>query len=252
MPPLPLVAALLLAGLIWPPAARAAGSWRAPVDGRVVARFHYARAHPFAAGQRRGAEFAAAPRSPVVAPCGGRVVFAGNVPRFGGAVTIRCRDGLVATVLELVAASVRRGTPVLPGRPLGAVGAAGRLGLGARRASDRFGYRDPLVLIGPPDRPPLPALPLRPTLGPAPRGGARPVRPRQLAPARAARPTAARSPGPSELAAPGPSGPAPLAAWFGAGLVATALAGGGTARIARRQRAARRSRPALSRTGGGG
>src|SRR5213594_3220897 len=125
MPPpaITLLAALLLAALAWPaagaaapgrltsagrlvaarpspaagapsPAAgRPAPRWRAPVDGVVVARFTYARAHPFAAGHRRGVEFGAAPGSLVVAPCDGRVVFTGRVPQFGAAVSIRCRDG---------------------------------------------------------------------------------------------------------------------------------------------------------------
>ncbi|TML98396.1 MAG: M23 family metallopeptidase [Actinobacteria bacterium] len=282
MPPSPLraLAALLAAALIWPAAAgaaaprrpaslarlvtarassaarapspsagRSAPRWRAPVDGPVVARFTYARAHPFGAGQRRGVEFAAAPGSLVIAPCDGRVVFSGRLPRFGAAVSIRCRDGLVATVLELAGASVRRATSVDAGRRLGTVGAGGHLRLGARRGSDRFGYRDPLALLAPPDRPPRPALPRRPTLGPAPRGTPprlpAPARPPAAAPLRPAR--AAFAPAP-------PAAPrdAPLAAWLGAGLIATALGAGGTARIARRRRAARRLGAALSRAASGG
>src|SRR5947208_3749434 len=126
MPPAPLtLPATVLVALAWPPAGAAAPRWRAPADGRVVARFDYARAHPFAAGQRRGVELAAAPGSLVVAPCGGRIAFAGGVPRFGAAVSIRCRGGLVATVLDLAGTSARRGTPVLAGQPLGTVGAGG-------------------------------------------------------------------------------------------------------------------------------
>jgi hypothetical protein len=232
--------ATLLAALAWPAAGRAAPRWRAPVDGRLVARFTYARAHPFAAGQRRGAAFSAARGSPVVAPCGGRIAFSGRVPRFGAVIGIRCRDGLVATLLELAGAAVRRGARVEPGQRLGAVGSGGRLRLGARHASDRFGYRDPLPLLVPADRPPLPGLPLRPALGPAPRGGPAP---------RAPRPVWVPSASPARSAAPRS---APLAAWLGAALMATALGAGGTARLACRRRAARTPVAALSRAPGGG
>jgi hypothetical protein len=138
--------------------AAAAASWRAPVRGPVVHGFAYSPSAPFVRGARRGTDFAARSGEPVAAPCGGRITFAGRVPRFGPALSIRC-GSLVATLLRVRAARrgvVRRG--VFVGR------AAGIVRLGARRAADRFGYLDPLALIGVdrPGRTPVGAAPLAP------------------------------------------------------------------------------------------
>jgi hypothetical protein len=136
--------------------AAAAASWRAPVRGHVLRAFAYSQRTPFARGARRGVELAAAPGDPVVAPCSGPISFRGSVPRFGPAVTIRC-GALVATLLGVRAkrsGHVRRGLEV--GR------ATGPVHLGARRAGARWGYVDPLALIGA-QRPRLapPALPAK-------------------------------------------------------------------------------------------
>jgi hypothetical protein len=169
--PRPLAAAI---ALIASPAAllstaAAAASWRAPVRGPVVHGFAYSPSAPFARGARRGADFAARSGERVVAPCGGRITFAGAVPRFGPALSIRC-GALVATLLRVRAArrgDVRRGAVV--GR------ATGNVRLGARRVAERFGYVDPLSLIGL-DRPrevPVGVAPLAPPALRAP-GRARP------------------------------------------------------------------------------
>src|SRR4051812_25862647 len=116
--------------------AAAAASWRAPVRGPVVHDFDYSSRAPFARGSRRGADFAARPGDSVAAPCGGRITFAGRVPRFGPALSIRC-GGLVATLLGV---RITRHGAVAGGEQVGH--ATGVVRLGARRAADRFGYVD--------------------------------------------------------------------------------------------------------------
>ena len=205
----------LVAVLALPAGARAA--WVRPVAGRAVAGFAYSRAHPFLRAQRRGVDFAAAPGAVVRAPCPGRVTYAGAVPDAGAGVTLRC-GSLVATLLHLGATEVRRGDPVFAGRPLGRAGPAGRVRLGARRAGDRFGYVDPVALLGPARRRvPPPGAPLRP----------RRADPPPLAPVK--RPVMRAS-----RAAPA-SASAPLAAWIGVALAASGLTAGGARRTRRRR-----------------
>ena len=145
--------------------AAAAASWRAPVHGPVLRGFAYSASAPFTRGARRGADFAARRGEHVVAPCGGRITFAGRVPRFGPALSIRC-GALVATLLRVRA--MRRGDvarDAIVGR------ATGDVRLGARRAADRFGYVDPLALIGagrPVGPAPLAPAPLRAPQRPRP------------------------------------------------------------------------------------
>jgi hypothetical protein len=196
--PRPLAAAIALvacaAALL--SAAAAAASWRAPVDGRVLHGFAYSPQAPFARGARRGVDLAARPGDPVVAPCSGRIAFAGRVPRFGPALSIRC-GRLVATLLRVRA--TRRGA-VARGAQVGR--AAGTVRLGARWAARRVGDVGPLALLGS-ERP-----------GGAPIGAApMPPRPR----ARTA-PPAVRAPA-AAPAAPG----LPWTAWAGLGLLGSLL-----------------------------
>jgi hypothetical protein len=206
-------------------------AWRWPLRGAVVGAFRLTPRAPFAAGQRRGIDVAAAPGTTVRAACPGRVTFAGPVPRDGLAVTVRCR-ALVATYLRLDRVSVRRGVRVGTGERLGAVGPSGRLRLGARRAADRRGYVDPLLLL----RDPGSSVP--PLTGPAARGR----RPRALAPARPplASPTLAP---PSRFAAPQPrrAHRLPWPAYPAVALIATAFPVGGLMHRRRRRRAATRA-----------
>jgi murein DD-endopeptidase MepM/ murein hydrolase activator NlpD len=210
-----------------PPAA----AWRAPVAGPVVGRFAVG-PDPFAPGQRRGIDLAGPAGTPVVAPCSGRVAFAGGLPGRGRGVSIRC-GALTATVMGLAAPVVRAGALVEAGDRLGRVGAAGLVRLGARRTTERFGYRDPLTLLGA-DARPVPPLPAAP--GPRARRG--PAGPRLL--------VADRSSVPARPHAAVPvSGPAatrvPLVAWLGLALVAVALPAGTLAGGGRRGRRAQRA-----------
>jgi hypothetical protein len=203
-----------------PPAAtaRAAAShatWRWPLPGRVVGAFRLTPRAPFARGQRRGIDVAAAAGTGVHAACPGRVSFAGALPHHGLAVTVRC-GALVATYLRLGRLDVRRGAHAALGQRLGTVGAGGRLRLGARRAGDRRGYVDPLLLL----RDPRPTAP--PTLGPAP-----PSRPAPI-------PPAARRPAPPPTASPKPRR-LPWPAYPALALIATALPVGGLVHRHRRR-----------------
>ncbi len=196
--------------------------WRAPVAGAVVGRFRVG-SNPFARGQRRGMDFAAHPGAPVSAPCGGRVSFAGELPRRRGTVAIRCGE-LTATVLGLeLPLRVAAGEDVVPGSRIGAA-ADRRVRLGARRTAERFGYVDPERLLRGTGAPsPLAPPLLRARRGP--RGGP----PRTVQPAPPFATTARHAP------EAGASPRAPLAAWIGLALVAVTLPAG--ALVARRRRA---------------
>jgi hypothetical protein len=206
----------LLIVLLLPAPARAA--WRMPIDDGVVrGGFRHDARTPFAAGQRRGVDLVARPGQTVHAACSGRVSFAGRVPGFGLGVSVRC-GRLTGTHLGLRSLRVRRGTRVAAGAAIGAAGASGVVRLGARVTAERFGYVDPLGLIGevtPRADPPL---------GGAPRGRAR----------------APRLPVPVRPAVRDPQGAAPpllpWPAWVGLGLFA---AGAGLGGLVRRRRNAR-------------
>jgi hypothetical protein len=121
---------------------------------------------------------------------------------------------------------VRPGARVRAGAALGAAGPAGRVRLGARLRGRRFGYVDPLRLLGP-DRPaPPPVAPL----GRAPRPGSAPTARRP-----AARPVV-RVAVPRPADAPAPA--IPPAAWAGLVLLAAGVPLGGLVRRGRRRRPA--------------
>lgn len=200
-------------------------TWRWPLRGRVVGAFRLTPQAPFARGQRRGIDVAAAPGATVRAACPGRVTFAGPLPHAGLAVTVRC-GSLVATYLRLGELVIRRGARAAVGQRLGALGPEGRLRLGARRAGDRRDYVDPLTLL----HDPAPTAP--PTLGPPPRP--RLPRPSPIPPAR---PRSAPPPARAEpRSLPWPAYPA-LA------LIATALPVGSLVHRRRRRRATTAAAP---------
>src|SRR6185437_5316568 len=230
-------------------AARGA-TWVWPVHGRVLARFAYHARTPFARSQRRGVDIGAPAGTPVVAACPGRIRFAGSVGTAGRTVSMAC-GAYVVSYLHLDRIATRGGARLSAGDPLGTVGTTGRrherpphLSFGVRLRSDRWGYVDPLRLLGH-DRTPPPALaPVRgrrttPPLGPAPASERRPAAPsaerRPEAPGR--RPV---TPAPARVS---PAPALPLGSlWLPVGL-ALALAAVGAplagVRLARRRRARR-------------
>jgi hypothetical protein len=232
---------LLVAGLfvLDVGAAAAAQRWRMPLrSAAVVGAFSFERAAPYAAGRRRGVDLRGEPGMRVVAACAGVVTYVGLVPGWGRGVSLRC-EGLAATELGLVSASVARGTRVWPGAVIGRLASRGLLRLGARRADDRHGYVDPLALLGRGDPSALP--PVAPREGPAlrPRDALPPVAIRHAV--AAMRPvgvgggvTRAR---PVATVSPAPGFPTvPWAVVAGLGLIAASLGGGGAARRHHRRR----------------
>jgi hypothetical protein len=255
-----------------------------PVEAPIVRPFSFG-GSPFAGGHHRGADLAAASGEVVLAPCTGRVAFAGPTPA-GPAVTLEC-DGrrLRVTLLPVRARRARAGRPVRAGDVVGTVGRGARgadatgaaaspdggrahagLHLGVRRAGNPFGYVDPAPLLA--------AAP--PPLGPAPPPSRRPARPpARRPPGRAGRSTPNASPPPARAPAPvgagvRPSEPAtvPLGAgippsppatvpadptatmapWpVWAGLALVLLGAAGTAGRGRRRAARSAPRPALVR-----
>ena len=216
--------AALLAALI-PGVARGA-PWRWPVRGRVVGSFTLSPDAPYAAGQRRGIAIRASPGSPVVSACAGRVIFAGSVGRAGPTLSVLC-GAVRASYQGLRAIAVRHGAIVLPGAPVGVVGAAGVLHLGARVQRGARGplrYTDPARLLGDPARP-------LPPLGRAPRPGLWPSRPNAPRPLLRPSPVVIRDRGPQARPTR-----APAVAWLGLGLLAAATPVGALTRHRRRRR----------------
>jgi murein DD-endopeptidase MepM/ murein hydrolase activator NlpD len=216
--------AALLAALI-PGVARGA-PWRWPVRGRIVGFFTLSPDAPYAAGRRRGIAIRASPGSSVVSACAGRVAFAGSVGRAGPTLSVVC-GALRATYQGLRAITLRHGSIVLPGAPVGVVGPAGVLRLGARVEGGARGplrYTDPARLLGDPPR-------RLPPLGRAPRPGAHPFRPTEPRPVLRPPSVAIRDPGPEARPAR-----APTVAWLGLGVLAAATPVGALTRRRRRKR----------------
>jgi hypothetical protein len=178
-----------------------------PVRGPVLARFAYRATDPFTRGQRRGIDIGAPAGTPVVAACAGRVRFSGAVGTSGRTVSVACAP-YVVSYLHLDALATRRGARLDAGDAVGTVGTTGRrherrphLSFGVRRASDRWGYVDPLRLLPRAGAPPSDLAPTtRARRSPAPLGPA-PASERRPVPSRARVPTG--DPRPSLV--PGPA-----------------------------------------------
>jgi murein DD-endopeptidase MepM/ murein hydrolase activator NlpD len=214
-------------------------AWLTPVPGHVTRPFDLG-ADPFQAGHHRGADFAAPPGTPVRAVCDGRVAVAARVGTNGRVVTIRCGPWRV-TALPLATVAVRPDERVRAGDRIGTAGShspdhAG-LHLGVRRATDRFGYVDPLRFLTEPATRTPPVGPGRP---------ARPADPGSLTqPEPAARPAPEGARAPRVRGAPvADSSPiAPWPVWAGLGL---ALAGAFGAVAVKRPRSRRAPLPRAS------
>ena len=212
--------------------ARAALGWAWPVHGQVITKYRNGN-DPYAGGQHRGIDVAAAVGTPVGAATAGTVRFAGSAASSGLTVTVRTADGRYDTsYLHLSSLAVRAGAHVGLGERIGAVGTTGRrsataphLHFGVREAGSRHAYHDPLEFLPPPPPAPAPRVPTgAPLPVPAPmRPGTLPVRrpataplPRRV-PAPARRPAGRRLPAPGRLPRRAPQGAAgPLPAAVGA------------------------------------
>ena len=243
-----LLALALVTALLSAPPAQAsayAGTWKRPVAGALLRAFSLSADH-YAPGQHRGVDLAAPLGSTVRAACGGRVSFAGSVPRGGRTVSVRC-GRLVATYQQLGSIALRRGRVAAPGAPLGTVGRSAdprsrrpHLHLGAREAATGR-YIDPLTLLGDGARP----LPL------VPAGRAPARRPLPLGPAPArplAQPEARRAPALQAARAPARLGPVaeslPWTVWTGLLCFGLGLPLGGLVGVRRRRRRQQQQRAA--------
>ncbi|HET7515931.1 MAG TPA: M23 family metallopeptidase, partial [Gaiella sp.] len=175
-------------------------AWSWPTDGDVLRPFVLG-GDAYAAGQHRGLDVAGSEGSPVRAPAGGTVSFAGSLPTYGRGVTIQTADGYAVTLVHLGSIGVAKGDAVAEGAAIGTVGWSGdaehevpSVHLGVRVASQAEGYVDPLGLLPPR---PVPAPP--PAQAPAPVAAAPPV---SAAPSAAVAVPAPASPPPPAAASP--------------------------------------------------
>jgi hypothetical protein len=139
-------------------------AWTWPVEGPVLKKFSFDPEDPYAAGQHRGIDIGAPSGTPVAAPAGGTISFAGTVPGGGLTLAIRTLDGYSVTLVHLGAVAVGRGATVEEGSVVGSVGPSGDLEhaepylqLGIRIAADAQGYVDPLSLLPARSSPPTDA-----------------------------------------------------------------------------------------------
>jgi peptidase M23-like protein len=148
-------AATALAFLLLVPPAWAEWVW--PVRGEVITPYRNG-SDPYASGQHRGIDIAAATGTTVVAATSGEVRFAGTAGSSGLTVSVRTADGRYdISYLHLSSTSVGEGDRVAAGQPLGAVGTTGtrsatepHLHFGVRDAGSRHAYHDPLRFLPPP------------------------------------------------------------------------------------------------------
>ena len=183
-------------------------AWTWPVDGPVLRPFSLGD-DPYAAGQHRGIDVAAAPGSPVRAPAAGTVSFAGTVPGGGRTLTLLTDDGYAVTLVHLGGIAVTRSAAVAEGAAVGTIGPSGEaehgegyVHLGVRVADDPNGYLDPLAF--------LPGREVAPPPAPGPRGDVEAPEAPPPPPAPVTAP--APAPAPAEEAPPAPVAPTPAPA----------------------------------------
>ena len=162
-------AAAVVAALVCVPAA---GAWTWPAGGPVLQPFDFDPLHPYTGGQHRGIDIGADAGTPVFAPAGGTISFAGSVPTSGNSVTIQTPDGLSVTLTHLGTVGVVRNAVVAEGVAVGTIGPSGTpevaesyVHLGVRVTAQDQGYVDPLAFL--PERASVPPPVLEP-LAPQP------------------------------------------------------------------------------------
>jgi septal ring factor EnvC (AmiA/AmiB activator) len=104
-----------LAAPAGPGLAEPRGQLGAPVAGTVVRAF----GDPGDAGPASGISYQSPPASRVVAPCGGRVVFAGPFRSYGVLLIVDCGGGFHFVLAGLERLDVQVGHPVQSGEPVG-------------------------------------------------------------------------------------------------------------------------------------
>lgn len=161
-------------------------AWTWPVDGPVLRPFALGD-DPYAAGQHRGIDVAAAPGTDVRSPASGTITFAGTVPGGGRTVTVETPDGYSVTLVHLGRIAMAGDVPVEEGAVVGTVGPSGTpehaqpyVHLGIRRTVDPNGYVDPLGLLPAPV--PTPPAPERSEPHPEDRQAPPPPEPEPAAP----------------------------------------------------------------------
>ena len=98
-----------------PPHAGSAGAFRPPMAGTVVRGW----GERTEAGPASGVLLRGAPGARVVAPCGGRVAFAGPFRSFGKLVILECGGGVHAVLSGLERLDADVGEAVRAGEPVG-------------------------------------------------------------------------------------------------------------------------------------
>lgn len=106
------------------------GGWSAPVVGTVVRPWGAATD----AGPATGISVRAAPAARVVAPCGGRVRFAGPFRSYGELLILDCGGGYAVVLAGLDRLDVAAGNAILPGEPVGVMPAWNPAAGGSRPA----------------------------------------------------------------------------------------------------------------------
>ena len=91
------------------------GQMVVPVSGRVGRNW----GEPTDAGPASGISFRPGPSARVVAPCGGRIRFAGPFRSYGTLIILDCGGGLATVLAGLGRTDVAAGTAVLAGEPVG-------------------------------------------------------------------------------------------------------------------------------------
>ncbi|MBC7265423.1 MAG: M23 family metallopeptidase [Coriobacteriia bacterium] len=150
--------ALVLVALMAPVSGWAHEPLTKPAPGDVLLRFGQDYVADGVRCTHRGLDIRGTAGDAVIAPCSGRVRFAGQVPADGGgrcgAVTVEASDGTLVTVMPLREVWVTAGADVMPGEPVGELAARGDASSETPhvhlsvRAAGRYVDPEPLLAAG--------------------------------------------------------------------------------------------------------